>query len=165
MNRRVLLPLAALWLALAAPAGAVQPDEQLSDPVLESRARDISAGLRCVVCQSENIDGSNAELARDMRIRVRDLLVEGKTNDEVVQYMVDRYGDYVLMSPPFKATTVLLWFGPLLILGLGGLGVLAFYRNRSRSAAPASAAPLSAEESRVLDALLAKNDDEETPKP
>ncbi|WP_413206579.1 cytochrome c-type biogenesis protein [Rhodospirillum sp. A1_3_36] len=151
------LACALFWVALVSPAGAVLPDEQLSDPVLEARAREISAGLRCVVCQSENIDGSNAELARDMRIRVRELLVAGKTNEEVIQYMVDRYGDYVLMDPPFKASTYLLWFGPFLILILGGIGVRSFYRSRATSAAPlpgAAGSDLSAEERRHLEDLL-----------
>jgi cytochrome c-type biogenesis protein CcmH len=170
MIRRPLAPLALacalFWMALVSPAGAVLPDEQLSDPVLEARAREISAGLRCVVCQSENIDGSNAELARDMRIRVRDLLVEGKTNEEVIQYMVDRYGDYVLMDPPFKASTYLLWFGPFLILILGGIGVRSFYRGRTKSAAipGAGGSDLSAEERRHLEDLLVDDTDQEEDK-
>ncbi|MCF8482908.1 MAG: cytochrome c-type biogenesis protein CcmH [Rhodospirillum sp.] len=163
MIRRLLVPLALtctlFWGVLASPAGAVLPDEQLNDPALEARAREISAGLRCVVCQSENIDGSNAELARDMRIRVRELLVEGKTNDEVLQYMVDRYGDYVLMTPPFKASTYLLWFGPVLILILGGIGVRSYYRGRTKSeAASGGGRGLSPEERRRLDALLVDDD-------
>ncbi|MCR9115116.1 MAG: cytochrome c-type biogenesis protein CcmH, partial [Rhodobacteraceae bacterium] len=88
-----------LLCLLTSPAWAVQPDEILDDPALEERARDISAGLRCLVCRNESIDESNAELARDLRLLVRERLVEGDSNDEVVQYVVDRYGEYVLLKP------------------------------------------------------------------
>lgn len=147
-------------------AWAVDPDEMLSDPALEQRARDISQGLRCVVCQSENIDESNADLAKDMRVRVRDLLQEGYSNDAVVDYMVDRYGDYVLMKPPFKATTLALWLGPAVVLVLGLAGILVFYRRRGGLALAAAGTgegaaigdpdvpPLSEAERRRLNSLL-----------
>ncbi|WP_069187545.1 cytochrome c-type biogenesis protein [Pararhodospirillum photometricum] len=137
------------------PALAVQPDEILPDPTLESRAREISQGLRCVVCQSENIDESNADLARDMRLRVRSLLTEGRSNDEVVGYMVERYGDYVLMKPPFKTTTVFLWLGPFLALGAGAFGLWTFFRRRD-GVDPALVTGLNEEEERRLKALLAE---------
>lgn len=156
---RRFLPLVLGALMLAAPAWAVQPDEILDDPVLESRARDISAELRCVVCQNESIDASNAELARDMRLLVRDRLTKGDSNDEVKQFMVDRYGDYVLLKPPFKAKTYVLWIGPFVLLVLALLIGWRYYRRPAAVSAPGMeaeppAAPLSAEEKRRLDKLL-----------
>ncbi len=161
--RRGPLPSARPWLAAAlmlgmlafgAPASwAVEPDEMLDDPALEDRARDISAGLRCVVCQNESIDESNAEMARDMRILVRDRLLAGDSNADVKQYLVDRYGDFVLLKPPFKPSTWLLWFSPVLILAGGGAAAWAFYRRRDAEA-PAAPAPLSDEEQTRLRALL-----------
>jgi len=112
-------------------AFAVEPREVLSDPVLEARARVISKGLRCVVCQNQSIDDSNADLAHDMRVLVRERLTAGDSNQQVVDYMVSRYGDFVLLDPPFKAATYALWFGPGVIIGLGLLGVAGFYRRRS----------------------------------
>ncbi len=116
---------------VAARAFAVEPGEMLDDPVLEARAREISQGLRCVVCQNQSIDESNADLARDMRILVRERLTGGDSNQQVIDYMVSRYGDFVLLDPPFKASTYVLWFGPGLIVALGIFGVVMFYRRRS----------------------------------
>jgi cytochrome c-type biogenesis protein CcmH len=142
-----------LALGVAAPAAvAVEPDEMLDDPTLEQRAREISRDLRCVVCQNENIDESNADMARDMRILVRDRLLEGDTNQDVKQYLVDRYGDYVLLQPPFKPTTYVLWFGPALILLAAAGTAFAFYRRKA--AAPPTPPPLSAAEQARLNALL-----------
>lgn len=159
MIRRLLPFLCALAVAL--PALAVQPDEMLDDPVLENRAREISEGLRCVVCQNESIDASNAELARDMRLLVRERLKKGDSNEEVKQFMVDRYGDYVLLKPPFKAKTYVLWFGPFVLLAVALFVGWRYYRRPSAAAAPGAgdaeapaAAPLSAEEKRRLDKLL-----------
>lgn len=159
-----LLAAAALSLAAALPAQAVQPDEMLDDPVLEGRAREVSKGLRCVVCQNENIDESNAELARDMRLIVRDRLVQGDTNDEVMQFMVDRYGDYVLLEPPFKATTYALWFGPALFLLLAAGAGFAYYRTRTGGVPAETVRPadLSDDERARLDALL--RDETDPPK-
>ncbi|MFO7921420.1 MAG: cytochrome c-type biogenesis protein, partial [Nioella sp.] len=108
-------------MLLASPLWAVEPDEMLDDPALENRARDISAGLRCVVCRNESIDESNAELASDLRLLVRERLVEGDTNAEVVDYIVARYGEYVLLRPNTEGANILLWLaGPALaLLGLG----------------------------------------------
>ena len=156
----------ALSLGLALPAVAVQPDEMLADPVLEDRARDISKQLRCVVCQNENIDESNAELARDMRLLVRDRLVQGDSDGAILDYMVDRYGDYVLLEPPFKASTYALWFGPVFFVLLAALAGWAVYRNRAgatgatRGPAVGAGTPaeLTAEERQRLDALLRDTD-------
>lgn len=120
---------------LATPLLAVQPDEILDDPVLEERARDISGGLRCLVCRNESIDESNAELARDLRLLVRERLVAGDSNDEVVEFIVDRYGEYVLLKPTTGGVNQLLWWaGPIMLvlaLIMGG----AYLRGRSRATA------------------------------
>ena len=161
-----LLLLALAWpLAWSAPpAGAVEPDEILDDPVLESRARDISAGLRCLVCQNESIDASNAELAKDLRVLVRERLLAGDSDEEVRDFMVARYGDFVLLKPPVKPETYALWFGPAAILLLGALGVGLYLRRRApaRASAPDAAepapAPLSAAERDRLARLLDNED-------
>ncbi len=120
-----------LTLALAFPVQAVQPDEVLDDPALESRARDISAGLRCLVCQNESIDESNASLARDLRLLVRERLVVGDTNEEVVDFIVDRYGEFVLLKPTTGGWNWLLWAtGPALFLIALGVGA-GYLRRRS----------------------------------
>lgn len=151
----------ALALLLAIPhAFAVEPSEVLDDPVLEARARVISHGLRCVVCQNQSIDGSNADLARDMRVLVRDRLKAGDSNQQVLDYMVSRYGDFVLLDPPFKVSTYALWLGPELIIGFGLFVVVMFYRRRSASekaaATQSETAPvaLSEDEKKRLDKLL-----------
>ena len=107
-----------LALALLAPfaAQAVQPDEMLRDPQMEQRARDISGGVRCMVCQNENIDDSNAPLARDLRLLVRERLQKGDSDDQVRDYLVARYGDFVLLKPPLRGTTLILWITPVLVL-------------------------------------------------
>jgi cytochrome c-type biogenesis protein CcmH len=155
MTRRLLPLLTALLLAHGA-ALAVQPDEMLADPALEHRAREISAGLRCVVCQNESIDASNAELAHDMRLLVRQRLLAGDSNAAVQQFMVDRYGDYVLLKPPFKAKTYVLWFGPFALLALALVVGWRFYRRPAgpAAAAPPAQRPLTTEEQRRLDRLL-----------
>jgi cytochrome c-type biogenesis protein CcmH len=119
----------ALMLLVLSPAGAVQPDEVLDDPVLEARAREISQNLRCLVCQNQSIDDSNADLARDLRIIVRQRLVAGDSDEDVLQYLVDRYGDYVLLTPPVRGSTYVLWFGPIVILLVAG-GALLFAARR-----------------------------------
>ena len=114
------LLLAAL-LTLSTPVMAVQPDEVLDDQVLETRARDISKGLRCPVCQNENIDDSNSAISRELRLLVRDRLIEGDTNEEVVDFIVARYGEYVLLEPTKDGFNMILWVAPLgmLLLALG----------------------------------------------
>lgn len=115
---------------LGAAAGAVQPDEQLKDPVLEARAVALSKTLRCVVCQNQTIDDSAAPLARDMRLLVRERLQAGDSDEAVRSYLVRRYGNYVLLKPPLQADTYALWFGPFALLGLAALGALALSRAR-----------------------------------
>ncbi len=144
--------LLALVVILAAPAWAVEPDEMLADPVLEARARGLAQEICCLVCQNEPIDSSNADLARDLRILVRERIVAGDSDADVKAFLVARYGDYVLFDPPMKLTTYALWFGPALILLLGALGVFLYFA-RARQA-PAAAAPLSAEERARLERLL-----------
>ena len=139
-----------LSLFVATLAQAVEPGEVLEDPALEARARVISQDLRCVVCQNETIDESNATLAQDMRRLVRQRINAGDTNEQVIAYMVDRYGDFVLLRPRFTSQTLLLWFGPILILVLGGVVVV---RVMKRSASNVSEA-LSQEELDRLNSLL-----------
>ncbi|AXI47195.1 cytochrome c-type biogenesis protein CcmH [Sulfitobacter sp. SK012] len=116
----------------ATAASAVEPDEILSDPTLEARARVISANLRCVVCQNEPIDTSNAGVARDLRLLVRERLVAGDTDKQVFDYVVARYGDYVLFKPPWKSTTYALWLTPIAFAIFGMLSILLILRRSSR---------------------------------
>ena len=139
---------AALW---SGAAWAIRPDEILADPKLEHRARAIGTELRCLVCQNESIDDSNADLAHDLRVLVRQRLVAGDTDEQVKQYVVARYGNYVLLKPPFMAETYLLWFGPVLLLFCAA-GVAAIYIRRVSQTA--QTAPLTDDESRRLSALL-----------
>jgi len=147
-----MLRLLILILMLATPAMAVEPDEILDDPVMEARARELSKGLRCLVCRNENIDDSNADLARDLRILVRERLVEGDTNQEVEDFVVDRYGEYVLLKPVFRLGNAFLWFsGPLLLI-IGGWIAVVFIRRRG--VAVGNADGLNEDEQAKLDALL-----------
>lgn len=138
---------------LAAPAGAVQPDEILDDPALEARARELSKGLRCLVCRNESIDESNAELARDLRVLVRERLVAGDSDEEVIAYLVDRYGEFVLLQPTATGENLILWIaGPaMFLIGLGGA---VLYLRRRKSASDAAVKPLSAAERARLDEIL-----------
>jgi len=143
--------LAALTLCLAAgPALAVQPDEVMRDPAQERRAREISEGLRCLVCQNQSIDDSDAPLARDLRVLVRDRLREGDSNGQVVEYVVQRYGEFVLLRPVFGPHTWLLWLTPLLAVGLGGFGLW----RLARRPVPPRPQGLSEAESAQVEALL-----------
>jgi cytochrome c-type biogenesis protein CcmH len=140
-GRHLVLVLA--MLLLATPAFAVRPDEMLADPGLEARARDLSQGLRCLVCRNENIDDSDAELARDLRLLVRERLMAGDTDEAALAFIVDRYGEYVLLRPTATGSNLLLWLaGPLMLLG-GGM--IAWVTVRQRAALP-EAPPLSAED-------------------
>lgn len=138
------LAVLALVLGLLVPAGAaaVLPDEVLEDPVLEGRARDLSQLIRCLVCQNESIDTSNADLARELRILVRERLVAGDGDQEVLDFLVARYGDFVLLRPRMTPANYLLWFGPLVLLLIGLAGVILYFRRRL----PRPAQGLSAEE-------------------
>jgi cytochrome c-type biogenesis protein CcmH len=129
MNKSV--PFLLLTLALASPASAVLPGEQLSNPVLEARARAISQELRCVVCQNQTIDDSDATLAHDLRVIVRERLVKGDTDEQVKAYIVHRYGPYVLLKPPFEPATLFLWLGPLFVLLAGAAGAWIHLHRRS----------------------------------
>lgn len=145
--------------ALPMAALAIEPSEIIADPVLEARARVVGKQLRCVVCQNQSIDDSNAELAGDMRVLVRDRILAGDSNEQVLAYMVGRYGDYVLLDPPFKASTYVLWFGPPVIGVLGLFWVVSFYRRRTNDGdetvqVSPQTAPLSDKERKRIDALL-----------
>jgi cytochrome c-type biogenesis protein CcmH len=126
--------LALALLLAASPALAVQPDEILDDPALEERARELSEGLRCLVCRNESIDESNADLARDLRLLVRERLVAGDTDDEVIDFVVGRYGEYVLLRPTGQGSNLILWGAPLALLLLGG-AVAAGHVSKQRKAA------------------------------
>ncbi|HIJ63255.1 MAG TPA: cytochrome c-type biogenesis protein CcmH [Rhodospirillaceae bacterium] len=144
-----------LVLLAVAPAGAVQPDEFLKDPALESRARELGKDLRCLVCQNQSIDDSDADLARDLRVLLRQRLVAGDSDSQAKQFIVDRYGDYVLLNPPFKAGTVALWAGPGIFLLLALLAATVYLRRRAAAAKGSEAAtPLSDSEQQRLAALL-----------
>lgn len=121
------------FTALTGPTAAVEPNEVLADPVLEKRARSITVGLRCVVCQNQSIDDSNAEWARDVRKLVRRRLLDGKSDTEVVDFIVSRYGDFVLLKPPFKAATAVLWAGPGLIVLIGLIALIFYFRRQSQA--------------------------------
>ncbi|MEM9616542.1 MAG: cytochrome c-type biogenesis protein [Pseudomonadota bacterium] len=118
-----------LLTLMAAPAFAVEPDEILDDPALEARAREISRELRCVTCQSQSIDDSNAPLAKDLRLVVRERVVAGDSNDEVIAYVTERYGDYVRLKPELRNDTMLLWLTPLLALGAALLAAFFYFRQ------------------------------------
>ncbi|MBJ6126177.1 cytochrome c-type biogenesis protein [Microvirga splendida] len=140
-------------LLFSGSAFAVQPGEVLKDPALERRAREISAGLRCLVCQNQSIDDSDAQLAKDLRLLVRERLVAGDTDDEVESFLVQRYGEFVLLKPTFGAHTLLLWLTPALVLVLGGLGAYAALRRRPNPTAPT----LDEEEREALERLLSQD--------
>ena len=148
----ILRSLCLLAALLASPAFAVQPDEVLADPALELRARDLSRNLRCLVCRNENIDDSNASLARDLRLVLRERLVAGDSDVQAVAFIVDRYGEFVLLNPTAEGANLILWLaGPAMMIG--GLGISALYlRRRKHGAVPD--APLSASESQRLDEIL-----------
>lgn len=132
LMRIVFTLLACLFLAM--PSFAVNPDEMLDDPALEARAREISEGLRCLVCQNESIDDSNADLARDLRILVRNRLSEGDTDQQVVDYIVARYGEFVLLRPVMAPHTLLLWLAAPILLIIGAVGVFFFLRRQKPTA-------------------------------
>ncbi|WP_431323778.1 cytochrome c-type biogenesis protein [Rhizobium sp. YTU87027] len=149
MIRRLLVVLAVVLSTT--PAFAVNPDEVLADPGLEARARAISAELRCMVCQNQSIDDSNAELAKDLRLLVRERLTDGDTDEQVINYIVSRYGEFVLLKPRVNARTILLWAGPLLLAGVAS-GVLVAVARGTRGK---TVVVLSDEENAELERLLA----------
>lgn len=138
-----------------APAFAVNPDEVLSDPALEKRARTLSAGLRCMVCQNESIDDSNAELARDLRILVRDRLLAGDSDADVLDYVVDRYGEFVLLKPRLSTRTLLLWGFPVVLLFIGGCSLLLL--SKRKKTVSTDHEPLTEAEEQMLQQILKEN--------
>ncbi len=147
---------AALLIALASMAAAVQPDEVLDDPALEARARDLSKELRCLVCRNQSIDDSGAPLARDLRLLVRERLVAGDSDQDAMAYIVDRYGEFVLLRPPLNAGNLALWFaGPVLLI-IGGVIAVVFVRRR-KPAPTSSPNGLTEEEAKRLSELTGDN--------
>ena len=145
-----------LLFFLVTPALAIQPDEILEDKVLEERARVISKELRCLVCQNQSIDDSDAPLARDLRVLVRERLQAGESDEKVIKFVVDRYGDFVLLRPPIKASTLALWISPIAILIVGVILVLTRFRKYEKNM-PVKVQPLSSEETKKLEAVLEKD--------
>jgi cytochrome c-type biogenesis protein CcmH len=136
MTRRTLAALTVTVALLAgAHAYAVQPNEMLKDPALEARARALSEEIRCLVCQNQSIDDSNADLAHDLRVLVRDQIKQGKSDQQIRDFLVARYGEFVLLNPPMQTSTLLLWFGPLAVLVCGAIGLAVYFRSRARSVA------------------------------
>lgn len=161
--------LAIMMLALltgGAPSMAVEPDEVLADPALESRAREISTELRCVVCQNQSIDDSDADIARDMRLLVRERLVAGDNDEEVVNYLVARYGDFVLLRPPFQPNTLALWLAPpIMAIVIATLAVLFYQTYQQRRLAGMGPDPLSPSDRAELDALVERIGNTNPPDP
>ena len=158
MRRMLWALLLAVGMGLSAsmPAFAVLPDEVLDDPALEQQARALSSEIRCLVCQNESIDVSHAELARDLRILVRERLVAGDSDQQVLDFLVARYGDFVLLKPPVNRETLLLWFGPALVLLIAGGVIILRIRSAGSRISP-STIPLSEDEKARLEALLASD--------
>jgi cytochrome c-type biogenesis protein CcmH len=150
--KRFLAAVLFFWLGFLSPALAVNPNEVLADPVLETRARALSAELRCMVCQNQSIDDSNADLAKDLRLLVRERLKAGDSDAEVIDYLVSRYGEFVLLKPRLSAHTILLWGMPVFLV-LIGITVLVIQLRRGLRAAPAE---LTEDEQKRLDELLRK---------
>ena len=149
MIRRLLV--IAFLMFSAWPAFAVNPDEVLADPALEARARGLSAQLRCMVCQNQSIDDSNAELAKDLRLLVRERITNGDSDEAVITYVVSRYGEFVLLNPRFETKTLLLWGAPVVLLLVGAAAMLVAARRRTGNV---TGTALSADEQARLDAVL-----------
>ena len=155
MRAAILAILCVFFLPIGG-AIAVQPNEVLKDSELEARARNLSKDIRCLVCQNQSIDDSNADLARDLRVLVRERLSEGDSDEQILDFLVKRYGDFVLLKPPVKASTYALWYGPIVIFVLGVIGLVVFMRGRRPTAATQTLA-LSKDEERRISALLDEN--------
>ncbi|MDQ0509767.1 cytochrome c-type biogenesis protein [Ancylobacter amanitiformis] len=154
MHRALLLALLALGL-LAGPLHAVQPDEMLPDAAQEARARQLSKELRCMVCQNQSIDDSDAPLAKDLRLLVRERIKAGDSDGQVMDFLVSRYGEFVLLRPTLHGANIVLWLAPFLVLVVGGAGLWLAYRRRGSR--PAPTAPLSNEEEEKLRRVLSEN--------
>ena len=159
MRNRLSVATLAMLLALlfGSAAHAVKPDEMLADPALEARARTLSEGLRCMVCQNQSIDESDADLARDLRVLVRERLKAGDSDSQIIDFLVARYGEFVLLRPRFEWTTALLWLTPFAVFVLG-LAVTVLAWRKRRAQAEADLRPLSESERRALDELVAEAD-------
>ncbi|WP_298244603.1 cytochrome c-type biogenesis protein [uncultured Bradyrhizobium sp.] len=152
--RRMMVAFIALMLLAVPAAHAVQPDEIMADPAKEARARELSRELRCMVCQNQSIDDSDAPLARDLRLLVRERIGAGDSNSQVLDFLVARYGEFVLLKPRFEAQTLLLWLlGPLLLIG-GGVALWLQIRRRARSGVDVPVPPLTPDEQAKLAALM-----------
>ena len=155
MRKLIAISTALMLAAFAAsPAHAVQPDEIMADPAKESRARDLSRELRCMVCQNQSIDDSDAPLARDLRLLVRERIASGDSDSQVIDFLVARYGEFVLLKPRFTPHTLLLWLLPPLALAGGGLALWAYSRRRSRAAENEALFKLTADEEARLERLI-----------
>jgi cytochrome c-type biogenesis protein CcmH len=145
---------AMLWLAIASifVQEALAQEAQLADPAMEQRARDLSKVIRCVVCQSQSVADSDADIAQELRVLIREQIAAGKSDQEIRDYLVARYGDFVLFDPPFKGSTYVLWLGPFAILVLAAIGVGIFFRRRAQE--PARARELNADEHSRVERLL-----------
>ena len=157
MNAKWLSSLGILSLLaclLATPLSAVEPDEILSDPTQEARARALSANLRCMVCQNQSIDDSSAPLARDLRILVRERILAGDSDEEVMDFVVDRYGEFVLLTPVVERHTYVLWIAPLVVLLLGAVMVFRLFRQQKSEQLTESSPALTTQEREALNALL-----------
>ncbi len=152
MKKLLLVGLALLFLS---PAFAVEPDEILADPAMEARARDLSTEVRCMVCQNQSIDDSDAPLAKDLRVLVRERLVAGDTNEEVLTFLVARYGEFVLLKPRFTLANAFLWIAPIGVLLIGGF--IAFVAFRSRRGQNPEEKPLSDAEHEALKKILSSD--------
>ena len=150
--QRIGVLILAICLAAGSVVMAVEPGEILADAKLEARARAISADLRCLVCQNQSIDDSDADLARDLRLVVRERLTKGDTDAQIFEFVAARYGDFVLLNPPFNARTILLWGGPAGVFIIGLISVIIYFRRRGTY--PDQAVPLTADEEHRLNALL-----------
>jgi cytochrome c-type biogenesis protein CcmH len=158
MTRLVALLFALMLLAAPVPLSAVEPDEVLANPALEARARALSKNIRCLVCQNQSIDDSNASLAKDLRVIVRERLVAGESDTAILDFLVARYGEFVLLKPRITVATYALWYGPWLVLAFGALGVVVFLARRRDIA---RATPLDTEEAARLAELMRESDDVE----
>jgi len=151
MMRLLAFQLVVLLALLASPVLAVQPSEMLADPKLEARARSISEELRCLVCQNQSIDESDADLAHDLRVLLRERLLAGDSDAQAIKYIVDRYGQFVLLKPPVEPATYALWLSPLLLVLFGAAGIAVYLRRRRAQLEPAA---LSAAEEAELKRLI-----------
>jgi cytochrome c-type biogenesis protein CcmH len=161
--KRILVTACLLAVLGLSPAHAVLPDEVMSDPVREARARDLSRELRCMVCQNQSIDDSEAPLARDLRLLVRERIAAGDSNSQVIDFLVARYGEFVLLKPRFERQTLALWLVPPLVLIGGGLALWMHARRRSKADPEAANRPLTPDEEARLAALMAGDPPPEKP--